>query len=66
MPAKILPSNSNRVRRPGVTHAANLLERTGLIQADRGIITIVEREGLAETCNGACGAPEAEFHRLFG
>jgi CRP-like cAMP-binding protein len=54
------------VRRPGVTHAVNLLERTGLIQADRGIITIVDREGLEESSNGAYGAPEAEFHRLFG
>jgi CRP-like cAMP-binding protein len=54
------------VRRPGVTHAVNLLERTGLIQADRGTITIVDREGLEENSNGAYGAPEAEFNRLFG
>ena len=54
------------VRRPGVTHAVNLLERTGLIAADRGVITIVDREGLEESCNGAYGAPEAEFNRLFG
>ena len=54
------------VRRPGVTHAVNLLERTGLIQADRGTITIVDREGLEESSNGAYGAPEAEFIRLFG
>jgi CRP-like cAMP-binding protein len=54
------------VRRPGVTHAVNLLERTGLINADRGIITIVDREGLEESSNGAYGAPEAEFNRLFG
>jgi CRP-like cAMP-binding protein len=54
------------VRRPGVTHALNLLERTGLIQASRGTITIVDRDGLVENSNGAYGAPEAEFNRLFG
>ena len=54
------------VRRPGVTHALNLLERTGLIQAGRGTITIIDREGLEESSNGAYGAPEAEFNRIFG
>jgi CRP-like cAMP-binding protein len=54
------------VRRPGVTHAVNLLERTGLIHANRGTITIVDRSGLEESSNGAYGAPEAEFNRLFG
>jgi CRP-like cAMP-binding protein len=54
------------VRRAGVTHAVNLLEQTGLIAANRGVITIVDREGLEESCNGAYGAPEAEFNRLFG
>ena len=54
------------VRRPGVTHALNLLERTGLIQASRGTITIIDRDGLIENSNGAYGAPEAEFNRLFG
>ena len=54
------------VRRPGVTHAVNLLERTGLIQARRGTITIIDRKGLEENSNGAYGAPEAEFDRVFG
>ena len=54
------------VRRPGVTHALNLLERVGLIQASRGTITIIDRDGLIENSNGAYGAPEAEFNRLFG
>ncbi len=54
------------VRRPGVTHALNLLERTGLIHASRGTITIVDREGLIESSNGAYGTPEAELNRLFG
>jgi CRP-like cAMP-binding protein len=54
------------VRRPGVTHALNLLERIGLIHAQRGAITIIDREGLEENSNGAYGAPEAELNRLFG
>jgi CRP-like cAMP-binding protein len=54
------------VRRPGVTHALNLLERAGLVSANRGSITIIDREGLEESSNGAYGAPEAEFNRLFG
>ena len=54
------------VRRPGVTHAVNLLERVGLIHASRGTITVVDREGLEESSNGAYGTPESEFNRLFG
>jgi len=54
------------VRRPGVTHALNLLERVGLIHATRGIITVIDREGLEESSNGAYGTPESEFNRLFG
>jgi len=54
------------VRRPGVTIALNLLEYRGLIQARRGGVTIVDRAGLLETSNGAYGASEAEFQRLFG
>ncbi len=54
------------VRRPGVTVAINHLEKHGLIQANRGVISIIDREGLEETSNGAYGVPEAEFQRLFG
>jgi CRP-like cAMP-binding protein len=54
------------VRRPGVTVALNLLEEHGLIQANRGVISIIDREGLEENSNGAYGPPEAEFQRLFG
>lgn len=54
------------VRRPGVTVALNLLERSGLIGSHRGIITIVDRKGLKRASNGAYGVPEAEFNRLFG
>jgi CRP-like cAMP-binding protein len=54
------------VQRPGVTVALGLLENRGLIQAERGVISIADRKGLEEFSNGAYGAPEAEFRRLFG
>jgi CRP-like cAMP-binding protein len=54
------------VRRPGVTLALNLLERNGLIQTERGITSITDRQGLEEHSNGAYATPEAEFNRLFG
>jgi CRP-like cAMP-binding protein len=54
------------VRRPGVTVALRLLVSAGLIQAQRGVITIVDRQGLEDISNGSYGVPEAEFQRLFG
>jgi CRP-like cAMP-binding protein len=54
------------VRRPGVTLALDMLEKQGLIQAKRGTIVIVDRAGLRKISNGAYGAAEAEFNRLFG
>jgi CRP-like cAMP-binding protein len=54
------------VRRPGVTTALDLLEKEGLVQAKRRAIAILDRAGLRKVSNGAYGAPEAEFKRLFG
>jgi hypothetical protein len=54
------------VRRPGVTVGLNLLEKGGLIQNHRGVISIIDRTGLKRAANGAYGVPEAEFDRLFG
>ena len=54
------------VRRPGVTVAVRLLENRGLIQARRGGIFVVDREGLMEACNGAYGTAEAEYRRMLG
>ena len=54
------------VRRPGVTAAVQRLQRAGLIQAERGSIVILDRTGLEKWSNGAYGAPETEFKRLFG
>jgi hypothetical protein len=54
------------VRRPGVAVALDLLEKEGLIQARRGTVAILDRTGLRKISNGAYGAAEAEFKRLFG
>jgi CRP-like cAMP-binding protein len=54
------------VRRSGVSSALDLLEKSGLVQAKRGVITVNDREGLKNHSNGAYGAAEAEFRRLSG
>jgi CRP-like cAMP-binding protein len=54
------------VRRPGVTEALHALENRGLITHDRGVITVVDREGLIAGANGLYGIPEAEYKRLLG
>ena len=53
------------VRRPGVTVAIHSLEKHGLIQAGRGVITVIDRKGLEEVANGSYGVPEAEYKRLM-
>jgi CRP-like cAMP-binding protein len=53
------------VRRPGVTVAVHSLEKQGLIQAGRGLITVIDRKGLEEIANGSYGVPEAEYKRLM-
>jgi Mn-dependent DtxR family transcriptional regulator len=37
------------VRRPTVTMAVGLLQEEGLIKSERGLITILDREGLEES-----------------
>jgi hypothetical protein len=54
------------VRRAGVTVTLKLLERQGLIHSRRGVIEITDRKGLVAAANGAYGATETEFRRLFG
>jgi hypothetical protein len=44
------------VRRPGVTNALSFLEKQGLIQARRGAIAIMDREGPEGAANGGYGA----------
>lgn len=52
-------------RRPGVTIALSLLEKTGLVEVARGVITVKDRDGLIESSNGGYGVAEAEMRRLF-
>lgn len=53
------------VRRAGVTVGTHLLEGKGLIRAERGVITILDRPGLEKEAHGSYGVPETEYLRLF-
>jgi CRP-like cAMP-binding protein len=53
------------VRRSGVTTAIQLLESQGLIRANRGSITLLNRKGLIKAANGAYGFAEAHYERLL-
>ncbi|MBI1198829.1 MAG: helix-turn-helix domain-containing protein [Phenylobacterium sp.] len=53
------------VRRPGVTVALHFLEGDGLIRSTRGVVSIIDREGLIEASNGGYGGPEADYARLL-
>jgi CRP-like cAMP-binding protein len=53
------------VRRPGVTDALHALEGKGLVRSTRGVIRIVDREGLEALATGIYGAPEAAYERLI-
>ena len=54
------------VRRPGVTVATHVLEGEHMIRARRGLITVLDREKLKATADGAYGVAEAEYERLLG
>lgn len=54
------------VRRAGVTVGTHYLEGKGLIRAERGVITIRDRDGLESEARGSYGVPEREYVRLFG
>ncbi|MCJ2139073.1 Crp/Fnr family transcriptional regulator [Methylobacterium sp. E-066] len=53
------------VRRPGVTAATHLLESSGMIQARRGHITVLDREKLEGMAGDNYGAAEAEYERFI-
>ncbi|GAU86750.1 Crp/Fnr family transcriptional regulator [Bosea sp. BIWAKO-01] len=53
------------VRRPSVTTALHGLEGRKFILAERGLITIVDRPGLAEFAADAYGTPEGVYDRLI-
>jgi CRP-like cAMP-binding protein len=51
------------VRRAGVTTTTQALEGSGLIRASRGVITVLDRDGLERLADNAYGLPEAEYAR---
>jgi CRP-like cAMP-binding protein len=54
------------VRRPTVTTALHVLEGNGFISAERGYITMRNREAMERFTQDAYGKPEAEYRRLIG
>lgn len=51
------------VRRSGVTDMIHVLEGDGLIKAERGMLTVLDRKGLEERAGGSYGKPEHEYER---
>lgn len=54
------------VRRPSVTTALHGLEGAGFIRAERGLILVRNRQGLADFARDAYGKAEEEYQRLIG
>jgi len=53
-------------RRPGVTEAVHALVKRGLVRTNRGVIFVVDREGLIERAGNLYGVPEAEYRKQIG
>ncbi|MDR3527988.1 MAG: Crp/Fnr family transcriptional regulator [Rhizomicrobium sp.] len=53
-------------RRPGVTEAVHALIKRGLIRTNRGIIIVVDRDGLVQRAAKMYGGPEAEYEKQIG
>jgi CRP-like cAMP-binding protein len=53
------------VRRAGVTMSLHDLESKGLIRSKRGLVTVVDREGIEEIAGAFYGIPESELQRLM-
>ncbi|MDB5381419.1 MAG: Crp/Fnr family transcriptional regulator [Rhodospirillales bacterium] len=54
------------VHRPGVTVAAKLFQRAGLIRYQSGRITIMDRQGLEEAACECYGTVRRQFEKLLG
>jgi CRP-like cAMP-binding protein len=54
------------VHRPGVTVAARLFQRTGLIRYGHGQMTIIDREGLEDAACECYGIVRCQFDQLLG
>ena len=54
------------VRRSSVTLATQTIEGTGIIKAERGLITIRNRAALEDLAGNSYGPPEREYERIIG
>jgi CRP-like cAMP-binding protein len=54
------------VHRPSVSLAARALQKAGLIEYKRGMMTILNRQGLEEVCCECYGIVRMQFERLLG
>lgn len=54
------------VRRASVTVAAGMLQRAGLIEYQRGVVTVLDRDGLEAAACDCYGIISNEFDRLIG
>jgi len=54
------------VRRASVADVARMLQRDGLIQYRRGMLTILDRAALEKASCECYGLVQREFSRLFG
>jgi CRP-like cAMP-binding protein len=52
--------------RPGVTEAIHALASKGLIRGERGMVVMIDRDGLIERAGAYYGLPEREYERLLG
>ncbi len=54
------------VRRPGVTGALATMRKSGVVDLKRGVVQVVDRQGLERLAGKYYGSPEAEMARLDG
>jgi CRP-like cAMP-binding protein len=54
------------VRRAGVTEGLQSLSRQKLIEARRGEVVVLNRQGIVRRAGSSYGSPEAEYRRLIG
>ena len=60
-----LIANMLGVRREGVTEAAGKLQRSGLIKYSRGLIEVLDRQGIEEKCCECYQVVKDEYDRLL-
>ena len=54
------------VRRAGVSVAAGILQKAGVVHYARGCVTVLDRAGLEAASCGCYGAVRRQFERLLG